>query len=189
MICCPLCKRTPCPTYGHVTCSTCLWEVIVPSPSDTRLGHVACVFMIHPRRTFKSYHLVVWLFFFFFHKTEIGAAPSDQVPEWEYVWSRATTRLWQEQGTTFVTVQQKCLLINPSISLLLSFPSLSSSLSFFLRRWFYQVSMPVTGRILTNYHMTNTYSLFYDKCIQFSNTFTKQITIVNMCEQVHIELI
>lgn len=188
MICCPLCKRTPRPSYGHVTCSTCLWEVILPSPSDIRLGHTACIFMIHPSRTFKSYHLAVWLFFFFFHKTEIQASPSYQVPEWEYVWNRATTRLWQEQGTTFVTVQQKRLLINPSISLLLSSPSRSSfSLSFpedgstrFLCLQLEEFWLIIIWLIHILYSMTNAYSLA---------TFTKQIAIVNMCEQVHIELI
>lgn len=148
---------------GHVACSTSLWEVILPSLTDIKLGLLACFLWYIQAGTLRTTIWLYFYFFFFFCKIEIG---DPQVSEWEYRWSRATTRMWHEQKTIlcYCTIEVPS---NKSNSFLSS-PSLFLSLSFFClpsifpRRWLHQVSIPITGRILTNYHVINIFYLIHN---------------------------
>lgn len=119
--------------------------------------------MIHAHRTLKSHHQAVWLFFFL-DKTEIRAALSARVPEWEGMWSTATPECKMNNKKSFAIVQQSLLLINLSLSFLSLF--LSPSFCLYLSQkmvppGFYPCDRKHSNCPMTNtpYSMTNTYNL------------------------------
>lgn len=89
------------------------------------------LFMIYPSRHFKS---TTWLYFYLF-SSSARLIEDLQVPEWEYRWSRATTRMWHEQKTilcycTIEVPSNKSISFSPLLPSFFPSPFSPSLLSF-----------------------------------------------------------